>query len=323
MAASDWKCDSGALELLDVTDEDDSWLCFKIKNIVGTPGSLEYNYSWMQITIFIRWNLKTRQHLVCLLGFPEDMGKSFLSLLPPAEARNPYTIYSIFMREVLKLYDVSIWSLRDVVRKIEKSRDSPASATAGFNFPQLHDLARHIIHSTETLDVAIQAVQRTISEHSRSQNSFRSDSGSSLATALQYFECEQQELLSIQDELHALKMRSCSLNARLQNEINLAFNLISQFHGNNAQADSSVMKVIAIVSLIYLPGMFVSSIFGMNFFSAPQGHVLTITVSEDFWLYWSITMPLTVATLLIWAAWHHRQFIIDLLVQKSGQSDNR
>lgn len=61
----------------------------------------------------------------------------------------------------------------------------------------------------------------------------------------------------------------------------------------------------------------------MNFFSAPQGHVLTITVSEDFWLYWSITMPLTVATLLIWAAWHHRQFITDLLVQKSGQSDNR
>lgn len=90
----------------------------------------------MQITIFIRWNLKTRQHLVCLLGFPEDMGKSFLSLLPPAEARNPYTIYSIFMREVLKLYDVSIWSLRDVVRKIEKVRFPKNDSRAITEYPQ-------------------------------------------------------------------------------------------------------------------------------------------------------------------------------------------
>ncbi|KAK2848506.1 hypothetical protein FQN49_005661 [Arthroderma sp. PD_2] len=290
----------------------------------GSRTSPGYSYSWTQITIFVRWNMRTRQHLVYLLGCPEDMKEHFPSLLPRAETRTPYTIHLIFMREALRLYDISIWSLRDVVREIEKSRDSPTSASAGFNFPQLHDLARHIIHSTETLEVAIQTVKRITDEHARLQGNFRNDGENVLPTGPPSFEWERHELSFLHDELHALKMRSWSLNARLQNEINLAFNLISQLHGTSAQADSSVMKIIAIVSLVYLPGMFISSIFGMNFFVGTQGDQgLKITVSEDFWLYWSITIPLTATTLLVWAAWNFRVYITGLLGQTYGQSGSR
>jgi hypothetical protein len=33
------------------------------------------------------------------------------------------------------------------------------------NFPRLHDVARHIIHSNETLDVALETVDSIIHEH--------------------------------------------------------------------------------------------------------------------------------------------------------------
>lgn len=52
-------------------------------------------------------------------------------------------------------------------------------------------------------------------------------------------------------QLHSLLTRSQSLSERLRNEINLAFNLVSQ-------KDGAMMKTVAIVSMVYLPGTFIS-----------------------------------------------------------------
>jgi hypothetical protein len=94
----------------------------------------------------------------------------------------------------------------------------------------------------------------------------------------------------------------------------------------SARSDNGIMKTIAIVGLLYLPGTFVSvsdissplylsissracqGLFGMNFFQFNrniESGVQTWTVSEKFWLYWAITCPLTIATALIWATGHY------------------
>jgi hypothetical protein len=84
-----------------------------------------------------------------------------------------------------------------------------------------------------------------------------------------------QELLLQQKAAYALKARSKSLNERLLNEINLVWKLTLQLRlehnecgygltekpqGFNLvlQADSAWMKTIAFVSMVYLPGTFVS-----------------------------------------------------------------
>lgn len=69
--------------------------------------------------------------------------------------------------------------------------------------------------------------------------------------------------------------------------------------GEDSRKDNNNMKSIAIVGLVYLPGTFVSSLFGMNFFNfnAEQGYW---TVSDKFWLYWAITAPLTLVTIFVW-----------------------
>jgi Mg2+ and Co2+ transporter CorA len=66
------------------------------------------------------------------------------------------------------------------------------------------------------------------------------------------------------------------------------------------------MRSIAIVGLIYLPATFVSGIFGTNFFQfstdkEDQGW----RVSEEFWLYWAVTVPLTLGTVVLWTCAFH------------------
>lgn len=69
------------------------------------------------------------------------------------------------------------------------------------------------------------------------------------------------------------------------------------------------MKTIGVVSLVYLPGTFVSGVFGTNFFDmdGPGQGPSTWAVSSNFWLYWAVTVPLTLATVLAWALWHFYQ----------------
>lgn len=67
------------------------------------------------------------------------------------------------------------------------------------------------------------------------------------------------------------------------------------------------MKTIGVVSMVYLPGSFVSSILGTNFFEfdAPDEKKNQWLVSDKLWIYFAITIPLTTVTLFIWALWHY------------------
>jgi len=61
------------------------------------------------------------------------------------------------------------------------------------------------------------------------------------------------------------------------------------------------MRAIALVGLVYLPGTFVSGLFGMNFFSfSDDNGQQKWTVSQNFRLYWIVVIPLTLMTVLVW-----------------------
>ena len=59
------------------------------------------------------------------------------------------------------------------------------------------------------------------------------------------------------------------------------------------------MKVIAALTMVFLPGTFLSSVFGMSL----------IKEIDRWWLYVALTLPLTVLVIaiwLIWQSWPHR-----------------
>ncbi|KPI34972.1 uncharacterized protein AB675_11909 [Cyphellophora attinorum] len=74
-----------------------------------------------------------------------------------------------------------------------------------------------------------------------------------------------------------------------------------------ARYDSSSMLTIAFLTATFLPPTFVCSLFGMNMFNFESSENSVRVVSPLFWLYWVITLPLTVAVLLTWKYWEHRR----------------
>jgi hypothetical protein len=80
------------------------------------------------------------------------------------------------------------------------------------------------------------------------------------------------------------------------------------------------MKTIAILTMMFLPGAYVAAslnstrssnmsinevqtLFSMNMFNWQAENDENI-LSAYFWVYWVITIPITVLVLLIWMAWY-------------------
>jgi hypothetical protein len=104
-------------------------------------------------------------------------------------------------------------------------------------------------------------------------------------------------------------------------------NKLNQLIANASKRDSSAMKVLAVVTMVFLPGTFVavSTIFVsppnfegarmasallkslQSFFAIPmfnwdatEGEKV---VENRFYIYWAVTIPLTIVVLAVWAIW--------------------
>jgi len=90
------------------------------------------------------------------------------------------------------------------------------------------------------------------------------------------------------------------------------------------------MKTLAIVTMLFLPGTFVASLFSMPLFDW-SGNSNAI-VGPNFRLYWAVTLPLTFTTLLvyaIWSVWYHRQtkdetmHVVEMFNEANGEPEVR
>ncbi|KAL0265340.1 hypothetical protein SLS55_001305 [Diplodia seriata] len=196
------------------------------------------------------------------------------------DASDPYKWHCFIVDKITDLYNRSVWALRDFVRLDVEKRRLPEA----IDFERLHEIARHIIHSNETLEVALS----TLEGMQEAQQVFNEQSSSGSGSAVDFSARHTQlELSSLRRTIKATYLRSKSLSDRIHNEINLAYNLVNQ-------RDSFLMKTIAVMTLIYLPGSYIASIFGMNFFNFSSSGGLE--VSDMFWLYWVLMVALTLVT---------------------------
>ena len=72
----------------------------------------------------------------------------------------------------------------------------------------------------------------------------------------------------------------------------------------DSKRDSTSMKAIAAVTMFFLPGTFVASLFAMPIFSwnATAGGDV---ISHRIWVYWAVTIPLTLITFGCFLLWDH------------------
>ncbi|XXH05756.1 hypothetical protein Hte_012192 [Hypoxylon texense] len=231
--------------------------------------------------------------------------------LSSEEHLDPYWLYAPLLEEIVSLQGAAVWGLRDLIRRTELSptrdprnlREKPRH-----NYSRLHDIARHAIHVSETLDLSVKLTENIIQGHDQlTVPSSHADPGSSIQQLqpIEHTRCNiRSRLTFFSHALYSLRCRSTSNQQRLGNEIQLRFHTDSQYDSqvsveinHSTKTDSASMRWIAIVSLIFLPANLVSSVFSTTFFDVTDG---AVSVTKDFWIYWVALVAVTAVTMAFW-----------------------
>ncbi len=179
-------------------------------------------------------------------------------------------------------------------------------------FVGLHNIAKHITHLREAVESCLLLVDSVIAEidHKRSLNSTGSESDGSAsgsATLIPTILPSQlrSSLLYRRSLFKSTELRLSSLSKRVDNAINLAFNMVTQQDSMVMMQDSSSMKIIAAITLLFLPTTTVATIAGSQLFlTSIVDNDWSIQTTPLFSTMWSISVPLTLVVGILALAWH-------------------
>lgn len=88
-----------------------------------------------------------------------------------------------------------------------------------------------------------------------------------------------------------------------------------------SKRDSAAMKTISLLGAIFLPGAYLASVFSMTFFNFQNSGPV---VSNQFWIYWAVTIPTTVLIVAVWYFWEknrERRYDIEDRDLEKGSED--
>ncbi|VBB72038.1 Putative protein of unknown function [Podospora comata] len=276
-------------------------------NLPEYATSGEKGYNWFETTIFTRWDYPDK-HQVLIVDTPSDFPEQLICLLQKASLsgqinfHDPLAMHTSLIDQIIVYSDISVWRIRDPVRQMEKSR-----MRTGAIFSEVHEMSRHAIHSSEVLEATIDTLKDLQRCRMMIHDSFPSrpppmaaaTSASREATTPTYLTqtYKDQAIQYAQFQislLKNLKLRADSNRERLKNEINTAFN-------NLTMQDNSVLKSIALLTMVFLPATFFSSLFSTTFFN--YGDDGEWQVSGKMWIYWVTTLPATILIVILWRVW--------------------
>ncbi|PIG82898.1 hypothetical protein AARAC_011528, partial [Aspergillus arachidicola] len=288
-----------------------SWFHYLCKNITVThdahgkarisdprPGAPQMQHgdsTWIRSGYFLRWAVgSNRDPEVTLLCFGASISlKGRLQDIPPSSiptnvVRDPYSLFAIILEELSLQMDNTVWDVMDVFRHIElntlttmKDRES---------FTGLHNVSKHILFLQESAEATMLTLKKLSSNHQQILEDV--PDGDRHAT-----EMAQGMLTHAETQFQSISLRLKSLEKRMDNIIALSFHLVTQDGNRIMQTDSSSMATIAFVTLVFLPVSTVSTIFGNQFFNFDP---VTIRLSQSFWIFWVVSIPLTLLVLFVW-----------------------
>jgi Mg2+ and Co2+ transporter CorA len=267
-------------------------------------------YSWSKFNIFTRWTSDKNQTGILVF---DNKSHPFTDIIPDEHLlTDPFWVYLYILESVSEFEDRAVWSIRNLIRPIEKGQKQilTKNERPKPNYRELHDIARHSIHVTETLDVALQTIERILENHRANMSPTNSSTGSSpgLSTPFPPFRQDRNVLQEIQSSLSfsqsylsSLRHRSIANEKRLQNEIQLTFQTVARHDALVLMDDSAALKTLAFVTFTFLPPTFICAMFSMSFFNYDQN--LGWRVSGKFWIYWVLTVPTTILSAALWFYW--------------------
>jgi hypothetical protein len=180
-------------------------------------GSPEFiGYRWDLLGFTSHWSPQGGLVMLCF-DVPSDLhervGETLLAGGVAKYGQGPFSLHAMLMLLILESFDRAVWSWRDLVRNLEKTRVDYTSEQRTFGY--MHEAARHVIHCSEMLATAMTVTESLVKEVS-GHASHQGDPASSTIVGDLKFSISM---------LAGLRNRSQALEKRIENEINLASQL--------------------------------------------------------------------------------------------------
>lgn len=188
---------------------------FLIKSLTAGFG----NYAWTEIGVWTQWKPLHSTIILCAIAGPDhnELWSNICQALrvPVAVGMNRPLDWHVFLvPHVSRKYDQSVWSCRDVIRKLEKNRPDVHSGRPLYT--SMFEMARHANHISEVLTMSITVLENMIDEIPRLQRAALQSNG------IEVDHIAVNRSLSCQKTLLQCSYgRSQALTVRIQNEINL------------------------------------------------------------------------------------------------------
>ncbi|RYP11974.1 hypothetical protein DL767_011543 [Monosporascus sp. MG133] len=279
------------------------------------------DYSYLRSGFFLRTTADAGTTLACFGASPQVRARlqGFIAHSSRNDAiAEPYLLLDLIIDGLFKDVDDNVLNMGTVFGALEHLTLTLSNSRHERNigrkmpFVALHNVAKHIVHLGEALESCLFLIDSIMAEIDAKDSpnaaaSARTGSGSTTTTLTSMTTTSQlrSSLLYHRSLFRSTQLRLTSLSKRVDNAINLAFNMVTQQDSMLMIQDSSSMKIIAAITLLFLPTTTVATVIGSQLFLS--------SVSEDNWLIqtsplfmrmWFIAVPLTLIVGVLALAWH-------------------
>lgn len=240
-------------------------------------------------------------------AFPE------LAALPSGKrnAKDPFLLTSLISHETFiqseSLYKrSSAWLSREL-----EEIDAYAKARGPHNGDHLQDLTCELHIISQNLDGQVVSADISITQLDSMLDARQRLLAIEKASGSHHLSVAHDTTTYLRKAYETRKQLVFGLKQRKEAAMTLVYNLVAQQGietsmgiARDTRNDSSSMKAIAILTMIFLPASAVATFFGMGFFSSDKNE---LQVAHQWWLFVVVTVPITALVMAIWWIWHMSQ----------------
>ncbi|KAL2049176.1 hypothetical protein ABVK25_010526 [Lepraria finkii] len=276
-------------------------------------------WSIRQTVIYHKYEAKSNSSTWVLISASkktEEILDSYMGGCGGYASVNPFEIHLLILDTALTNWRRYIVDLTDKIRKqsdrvLVASIDErdPARLLGVEERQNLKEIEDDIIDILSVLDATADTIQSLLGKYRQFRRDIRSGLENLFGDGIDSIECALQER---QKDVHMNRQKVEKLHAKVQGTTNLLSSLLDLGSGNSLHhltekgtQDAAAVKVLTIITLIYLPATVVSNFFSTQFVSQKQNDIngTFLVVCSNAWLFAAISIPLTLGTLAIWWLW--------------------
>ncbi|KAL3477956.1 hypothetical protein BJX99DRAFT_115945 [Aspergillus californicus] len=278
----------------------------------------------LKMTIVTRYDAKTETTLALLKyrsfnDLPQRLHEELVVNLETfvrkpntaALAKNPFILSIIHFNPTIQYYRRAAREPRDTTRDEEHRVHGATNEFAEINLHKLHLTLTSLDQDKIQMTFILGVIERLRKQHEVFQTVVKKKLNVHERDWL-YFRVEE-EFDRFENQMTYFKSSVEDVARRVERLLDLLFNMSSRVNTESntkmtkyAMHESASMSTISVVTMLFLPGTFISSILGANIVSGPSRgggddpRDLRLLVSSQWWILLVATVSLTIATFIGW-----------------------